>query len=163
MHFTPFFLIFNCIGLLNITSLNCISKLTDGTCVINTQRGQPVTLCISQFTTPSTIPQGKHVIGVDESYWSVVYVGPLVLSFPIYKCKNGYCEETLNNSLPFYNYFSNVSNSCLTISIEEKITIYELYYELIVSYNTIGAIQLPSRGEKFYVAYYEGNTHTYVV
>ena len=160
MQFTLFFLIFNCIGLLNFTTLNCISKLNDGTCVINTQRGQPVTLCISQFTTPSTIPQGKHVIGVDESYWFKVYFK--ALSTPIYRCKNGYCEETLNNSIPLYNYFSNVSDYCLTISIEVGITIYGSHYELIVSYNTIGAIQLPSRGEKFYVGYYEGNTHTYV-
>ena len=152
--FTPFFL--NCIGLLNITALNCTSKLNDGTCVITAKRGQPVTFCIGQSTTPSTIPQGKHAISFNESYWSVVSLKPLVFSIPIYRCKNGYCEKTSHISILIYIYFSKVSDSCLTVSIEGGVTIFDLLYELIVNYNTVGAIHLPPRGEKFYVAYYEG-------
>ena len=158
--FTSFFLMINCIGLLNITTLNCTSKLNDGTCVTSAQRGQPVTLCIGQFTTPSTIPQGNHqnVIGVDKSYWSISH-------FPLYKCQNGYCEEWPNNSLVNYSNFLNVSDSCLTVNnigegLGTAVVVGSatLLYGLRVYFDASGAIQLPSRIEKFSVEPYKGNT-----
>ena len=164
MQFTPFFLIFNCIGLLNFTTLNCISKLNDGTCVINAQRGQPVTLCIGRFTIPSTIPQGKHVIGINESYWSVLYSNPPVRTYPLYRCENGYCEEWPNNYYVNYSNFLNVTDSCLTVNTVNNIGagVTDTHYKLRVYFDARGAIQLLSRDKKFSVPYYKGNSHQYM-
>ena len=156
-----FIFFFNCIGLPNITTLNCNSQLTDGTCVINAKRGQSVTLCIGQSQIPLTIPQGKHVIGVDKSYWSKVLLNPLRfdLGFPIYRCRNGYCEEWTNNPNVNYSNFFNVSEFCLTVN-DIGAAVSNYYYNLRVYFDARGAIQLPSKGEAFFVEYYEGNTHT---
>ena len=59
----------NFLGLLRITPVNCTSGF-HGICVKNIKRGQSVALCISRTTTPSVIPQGKHVTTEYQSEWS---------------------------------------------------------------------------------------------
>ena len=54
-------------------SVNCTSRF-DRICVKNLKRGQSVTLCISRTTTPSAIPQGKHVTTEYQSEWSQIVI-----------------------------------------------------------------------------------------
>ena len=99
-------------GLIKFAPLNC-NSMSNGVCVKNVKRGQPVTLCASHTTTPSTIPQGKHVISVSNSYWQLYVPGRV--SIPVlYNCSNGSCEQTYsgtNNA-----QYSDVTASCLTIN-----------------------------------------------
>ena len=125
-----------------------------------------MTLCIGQSQIPLTIPQGKHVIGVDKSYWSEVFFKQSDIGFPLYKCGNGYCEEWANNPHVNYSNFLNVSEFCLTVNdIGPGVSNYLIsnYYKLRVYFDAKGAIQLPSKGETFFVEYYEGNTHTCII
>ena len=62
------------LGRLYITPVNCTS-IFDRVCVKNIKRGQSVSLCISHTTTPSIIPQGKHVTEYHHG-WSVISIGP---------------------------------------------------------------------------------------
>ena len=97
--------------------------MSGGVCVKHVQRGQPVTLCTSYTTTPSTIPQGKHVVSVSYSYWQL-YV-PNRVSFPIlYNCSNGSCEQTHSNM--DYVQYSDVTASCLTIDNVQEYSEYIL-------------------------------------
>ena len=89
--------------------------MSHGVCVKHVNRGQPVTLCTSHTTTPSTIPQGKHVISVSKSYWQLYVPGRVSSPSILYNCSNGSCEQTnsvMNNS----QLYSNVTASCLTIN-----------------------------------------------
>ena len=99
-------------GLINFTPLNC-NSMSYGVCVKHMNRGQPVTLCTSHTTTPSTIPQGKHVISVSKSYWQL-YVPGRVSSPVLYNCSNGSCEQT--NSVMNNSQYSDITASCLTIN-----------------------------------------------
>ena len=49
-----------------------------------------MTLCISQTTTPSTIPKGKHVISVSRSTWWVYKIPHFI---PLYTCSRESCTE----------------------------------------------------------------------
>ena len=61
------------LGLLHITPVNCMSGF-NGICVKNIKRGQSATLCISRTTTPSVIPQGKHVTTEYQPKWSRIFI-----------------------------------------------------------------------------------------
>ena len=99
-------------GLINFTPLNC-NLMSNGVCVKHVNRGEPVTLCTSHTTTPSTIPQGKHVISVSKSYWQLYVPGRV--SIPVlYNCSNGSCEQTY--SVTNNSQYSDVTASCLTIN-----------------------------------------------
>ena len=80
------------------------------------KRGQPVTFCTGQTTTPSTIPQGKHVISVSISTWWVYKNLHLI---HLYTCSRESCTE-VNSSGVNYTQYSNVSDSCLTIGNLQK-------------------------------------------
>ena len=70
-----------------------------------------MTLCTIQTTTPSKIPQGKHVISVTRSLWFIV--DKTGTQIPLYTCFNGSC---IQNSLNLnYTRYSAVNDSCLTI------------------------------------------------
>ena len=99
-------------GLLNITPLDCDS-MSHGKCVRHVTRGRPVQLCSSHITTPSTIPQGKHVLRVSSAYWSIHTGGWQRLY-----CSNGSCTQ--NYSHLNYRCHSNISHSCLTINNAQK-------------------------------------------
>ena len=81
--------------------------MSDGVCVKHVKRGQPVTLCTSHTTTPSTIPQGKHLAGVSQFYWSQPDMGIF------YNCPSDSCELTYS-VMKSANH-SDVSDSCFTI------------------------------------------------
>ena len=81
-----------------------------------------MTLCTSHTTTPSTIPQGKHVISVSTSTWWV-YNPDLT---QLYACLKGSCTE-VNSPDVNYTQYSNVSDSCITINnLQEKEERYSL-------------------------------------
>ena len=106
-------------GLLNINPLNCDSISHDHW-VKYVKRGQPVTLCTIQTTTPSKIPQEKHVISVTGSLWFVVdKKGSKIL---LYTCFEGSCIQ--NSSSLNYTRYSAVNDSCLTIDDVQE---YERY------------------------------------
>ena len=111
-------------GLLNLTPLDC-NYMSDGYCVRHVTKGQPVTLCTSHTTTPSTIPQGKHVLNVSSSSWLIDYRGMQRV-----QCSNGFCPQ--NYSHLNYRCHSNFSHSCLTINNAQK---KEYYYSLRVSFD----------------------------
>ena len=77
------------------------------------ERGQPVTLCASHTTTPSTIPHGKHVISVSNSSWLVLYKG---VSKLLYTCTGGSCKPLSNSSDVKYTRYSMVTANCLTVT-----------------------------------------------
>ena len=114
------------IGLFKFTPLNC-NSMSDGVCVKHVKRGQPVTLCTSHTTTPSTIPQGKHVLSVMVYYWLSDTEGH---RHGLYHCysTNGSCERAPSNARNFL--YSDVSNSCLTIKNvqNDKKYILEMHY-----------------------------------
>ena len=70
-----------------------------------------MTLCTTHTTTPSQIPQGKHVISVTRSVWFVV--DKKGMQSPLYTCFNGSCIQ--NSSNLNYTRYSAVKDSCLTI------------------------------------------------
>ena len=87
--------------------------MSNGICVKHVKRGQPVTLCTSQTTTPSTIPKGKHVISVSISTWWVYKNFHLI---PLYTCSRESCTEVNSPGVNMnYTQYSNVSDSCLNI------------------------------------------------
>ena len=103
-------------GDLHITPLNCNST-SDGVCIKHVKRGQPLTLCTSHTTTPSTIPQEKHIISVSSSTWWV-YKNPHLIQ--IYSCLRESCTEVISSDVNHTRY-SNVSDFCITINnLQEK-------------------------------------------
>ena len=96
----------NYTGLIEFTPLNC-NSMSDGICVKHVKRGQPVTLCTRHTTIPSTIPQGKHLIGLSQFYWRQANRDLL------YTCPSGSCE--LTQSVLNSTHYSDVSDSCFTI------------------------------------------------
>ena len=96
-------------------------------------RGQPVTLCTSHTTTPSTIPQGKHVINVFEYYWYLVIES---LKHELYWCYNGSCSQGRSNPRDFL--YSDVGDFCLTINNVQNNSKY------ILNINYINAISAPT-------------------
>ena len=100
--------------------------MSRGYCVRHVTRGQPVTLCIRHTTTPSTIPQGKHVLSVSSSQW---FIHRGALQERLY-CSKGSCTQ--NYSHVYYRCYSNVSHSCLTINNAQK---KKYYYSLTVYFN----------------------------
>ena len=112
--------------LINIAPLNC-NSMSQGACVINIKREQPVTLCTTIPTAPSVIPPGKHIVRLHESHW-LTYSSPAngtgLFTTPaicLYKCLNGSCHPcTTSKNVNFTNY-SDVNDSCLTIKyVAEK-------------------------------------------
>ena len=116
--------LYSFLGLLDITPLNCDS-MPRGNCVRHVKRGQPVTLCASHTTTPSTIPHGKHVVSVSSALW-LTHTGGWQRLY----CSNGSCTQ--NYSHLNYRCHSNVSHSCLTINNAKK---KEYSYSLTVYFN----------------------------
>ena len=111
-------------GILNYIPLDCDS-MSRGNCVRHVPRGPPVILCTRHTTTPSTIPQGKHVISVFSSQW---FIGIGALTQRLY-CEKESCPQ--NYSYVNYRCHSNVSHSCLTINNAHK----DQYYSLEVHFN----------------------------
>ena len=126
MHTNYFSFLDSSIGLLKFTPLNC-NSMSDGVCVKHVKRGQPVTLCTSHTTTPSTIPQGKNVLSVMVYYWLSDTEGH---RHDLYLCYStgGSCKRAPSNARDFL--YSDVSNSCLTIKNvqNDKKYILEIYY-----------------------------------
>ena len=102
-------------GLSNITPLDCDSMFR-GYCVRHFTRGQPAELCSRYTTTPSKIPQGKHVLSVSTSHWSIM--NTQTRRWQRLYCLNG--SHSLNYSHINYRCHSNVSHSCLTINNAQK-------------------------------------------
>ena len=96
-------------GFKNFIPLNC-DTISRGKCVRHVKRRQPVILCTRRTRTPSTIPQGKHVLNVSITKW---YIRTTALSDQLH-CSNGSCTQ--NYSHVYYRCHSNVSHSCLTIN-----------------------------------------------
>ena len=93
--------------------------MSDDICVKHVKRGQSVTLCASHTTTPSKIPQGKHVISISKSQWVLVEKNR---HLTLYSCSKGSCTR----QSPSVNHtrYPDVSDSCLIINnVQEK----ELY------------------------------------
>ena len=114
-------------------------------CVMQVKKGEPVTLCTSHTTTPSTIPQGKHVIHVSKSHWKIRNEnGDLEY---LYTCANDNCT-TYRNTFK-YDYFKDVNESCLAIYNVKNILTFVLTY--ILQSNDL---TLQSRTDvQFYVTY----------
>ena len=123
MSVTKLYISVSITGLLNFTPLDCDS-MSRGYCVRHVTRGLPVILCTRHTTTPSTIPQGKHVISVSSSQW-FIYTGRERLY-----CEKGSCPQ--NYSHLNYRCHSNISHSCLTINNAQK---NKYHYYLSVYFN----------------------------
>ena len=102
--------------------------MSDGVCVKHVKRGQPVTLCTSHTTTPSTIPDGKHVFDVMVYYWLVDTDGQRHV---LYWCDSSSCVQGPSDAKDFL--YSDVSNSCLTIKNVQN----DKKYILNIQYNGI--------------------------
>ena len=122
------------IGLIKFAPQNC-NSMSDGVCVKHVKRGQSVNLCTSHTTTPSTIPQGKHVINVSAYYWSLHIESNMRT---LYKCYNGSCRPGSSNVGNFH--YLEVSNSCLTIKNVQN----NSEYILDIYYSGIGAQLYPN-------------------
>ena len=92
--------------------VNCNST-SERSCVKQVERGKPVTLCTSHTTTPSIIPEGKHVISVSNSSWLVICKG---VSKPLFTCSRGSCKPLSNSSDVNYTRYSMVTANCLTVT-----------------------------------------------
>ena len=87
------------------------------------KRGQPVTICTSHTTTPSTIPKGKYVISVSNSSWLVIYKG---VSKLLYTCTGGSCKPLSNSSDVNYSRYSMVTTTCLNVTGAQEDEVYVL-------------------------------------
>ena len=128
--------IFHSLGLINMIPVNCNST-SEGNCVKQVKRGQPVTLCTSHTTTPSTIPKGKHVISVSNSSWVVIYKG---VSKPLFTCSRGSCTSLSNSSDVNYTRYSMVTANCLTVSDVQEDEVFVLnvhFYPMTPSVNNV--------------------------
>ena len=167
------FLSLNPAGLLHINPLNCTS-VSDGVCVKRIERRQPVTLCASYVTTPSTIPPGKHVIEVYKYEWlmrdleNISDISDVLLPFPnqitsdfkiLYVCSNGSCQWSDSSDENYISYL-NVSNNCLTINHVQNSEYYRLK---VVFYNQRDVITLPAIHVDFYLTYEEGMPFAYMI
>ena len=167
----------NTAGLLHINPVNC-TAVSDGVCVKSVERGQPVTLCASYTTTPSIIPQGKHVIDVYKYEWSIRDGGNIPDMLPhqnqiisdfriLYECSNASCQWSDSSDDSYMSYL-NVSNNCLNINRVQNSGFYRLK---VVFYNQRDVITLPATHVDFYLTYDKGmlciiisyciNTHIY--
>ena len=103
----------------------------DGVCVKHVKRGHPVTLCTSHTTIPSTIPQGKHLVGLLQFYWRQANMDIL------YNCPSDSCE--LTHAVLNSTHYSDVSDSCLTIDHVKESTEYILlaYFNVNNAYSRV--------------------------
>ena len=92
-----------------------------------------MTLCTSNTTTPSAIPQGKHHIGVSEMYWLQPYTESGLNGSIFYTCRSGDCEPT--HSIVNFTHYLDVSDSCSTIENVQK----SGKYRFLVYFNINGA------------------------
>ena len=168
----------NAAGLSHLNPLHCTS-LSDGVCVKSVERGQPVTLCASNTTTPSTIPHGKHVMDVYRSEWlirerdNISHISnesDVLQSYhkqtsdfkTLYVCSNGSCQWS-NSSIENYMDYLNVSNNCLTINGVQK----NKFYRLAVVFNDRNGINFVPAYVDFYLTNNKGMLslvciHTYI-
>ena len=158
----------NAAGLLHISPVNC-NSVSNGVCVKHVERGQPVTLCASYTTTPSTIPPGKHVIDVYKYEWLIrdrentSYKSDVPFSFLnqfpndfkfLYMCSNDFCQWSRSiSSDENYTSYLNDSNNCLTIN---RVQNREFYRLKVVFYNQRDFITPPAIHVDFYVTYDKG-------
>ena len=111
--------------------------------MMHVKREQPVNLCTKFTTTPSTIPQGKHVISVANSSWLVTYRG---VSKTLYTCSRGSCKPWPNSSDVNYTRYSVDTDNCLTITDVKGGEVYVLKVYFI-------PITQPGANVSFYLEY----------
>ena len=118
---------------------------------MHVKKGDPVTLCTRHTTTPSTIPQWKHVIHVSKVYWKITKEnGDLEY---LYTCANDNCP-TYRDTFT-YDYLKDVNKSCHTISHVQNISTF-------VSTNILQSNDLTfqSRTDVHFYVTYEGKCST---
>ena len=92
-----------------------------------------MTLCTSNTTTPSTIPQGRHHIGVSVMYWLQPYTKSGLNGSIFYTCRSGACKPT--HSILNFTHHLDVSDSCFTIDNVQKNSDYRflVYFNMNVA------------------------------
>ena len=116
---------------MKFTPLNC-NSMVNGMCVKHVRRGQSVTLCTSHTTTPSTIPQGKHLVGVSVLYWLQPYMEDGSNSSTYYTCGNYHRNCKPTHSIMNFTHHLDVGESCFTIdNVQES-----RKYEFVAHFNT---------------------------
>ena len=116
-------------GQLGISPMNCDSLLND-ICVKNILPGQSVKLCTRKTLVPSTPPEG-HVIKFIQAHWRKKRSEGNFEE--LYECfENGSCVEESQTTPPVdYHRYSDVNDSCITISGVQEDKIFSL--ELLVN------------------------------
>ena len=110
---------------------------------------KPFTICTSYTTIPLTIPQGKHVITVSYSLWSFKELRVFV---DLFTCSSAHNFCVPRSDLAEYNFFSNVTESCLTVNyapsdLHFKFTVYfHQSTQMAVGYSTEVFIDVILRG-----------------
>ena len=107
------------------------------------KKGEPVSLCTRHTTTPSTIPQGKHVIRV--AYWK--FRNESLDLLYLHPCANSSCGsygDTFKSG-----YFKDVNDSCLAINHVQNISTFFLKNVLLSNEKAI----ISKIEVNFYVTY----------
>ena len=80
-----------------------------------------MTLCTRHTTAPSTIPQGKHLVGVLGLYWLQPYImEDGSNSSTYYTCEKFHSNCKPTHSIMNFTPHLNVSDSCFTIDNVQK-------------------------------------------
>ena len=130
---------FNYPGNFHIFPLNCTS-MSNGVCVMLVKKGDPVSLCTRHTTTPSTLPEGKHV-----AHWK--FRNESLDLLYLYTCANRSCRSYRDTFKS--GYFKDVNDSCLAINHVQNISTFVLTNVLLSNEETI----LSKKDVHFYVTY----------
>ena len=111
-----------------------------------------MTLCTEHTTTPSTIPQGKHVIHVSKVHWKLRIENDDL--YYVYTCVKDSCTPYHRDNIIFiYDYVKDVNESCVTINHVQNISTLNFVSTNILQSNDL---TLQSRRDVHFYVTYEG-------